>query len=204
MQRVVCLIVAVLFAAGFSGCALTTDKIDIVYTPQENVAPISGADKVSVNVQVADQRQEKSKVSCKKNGFGMEMAPIIANEDVTVTIRKAMEQELVSRGFRIVPADAVVKIAADVTRFYNDHKTGFFSGDAVADMNMSVMVKSHGGDILYSRQIVAQGIEENTQLMTGNNARKALTRALENGMKMLFDDAEFLAALMAVFASESE
>ena len=53
-------------------------------------------------MQVNDQRQDKSnKVSSKKNGYGMEMAPILANEDVTVTIRRAIEQELQSRGFSI-------------------------------------------------------------------------------------------------------
>lgn len=185
-----------------SGCALTTDRVDLKYNPQQGVAQIPGANNVTVNVQVADQRQDKNKVSSKKNGFGMEMAPILASEDVAVTVRKAIEQELRARGFQLGSDSALVQIAADLTRFYNDHKMGFFAGDAVADLNMSVTVKSRKGDLLYTRQVIAQGIEPNTQIMSGENARLALNRALENGMKSLFDDQVFLAALVASSASK--
>lgn len=189
--------------ASLSGCALTTEQISLNYTPQPNVAKIAGAGNVSVNVQVTDQRPDKSKVSSKKNGFGAEMAPITASEDVAVTVRKAIEQELQSRGFQLGSDMALVKIAADLTRFYNDHKMGFFAGDAVADLNMTVVVKSNNGQQLYSKQIIAQGIERNTQLATGNNAKLALDRALENGMKMLFDDQAFLTALMSASGSKT-
>ena len=187
--------------ASLSGCALTTEQIELNYTQQAGVAKVAGAENVSVNVQVADQRLDKSKVSSKKNGFGVEMAPITATEDVAVTVRKAIEKELQARGFQLGSDAALVKVAADVTRFYNDHKMGFFAGDAVADLNLSVTVKSQSGALLFSKQIVAQGMEKNTQLATGNNARLALDRALENGMKMLFDDPAFISALLAASGS---
>jgi uncharacterized lipoprotein len=191
------LVVACFAVACLSGCALTVDRIDLQYSQQPGVSPIAGADKVVIDVKVTDHRPDKSKVSSKKNGFGMEMAPIVANEDVAITIRKAMEQELRARGFKLAAEAALVQIAADLTRFYNDHKTGFFAGDAIADLNLSVNVKAKAGGLLYSRQIVAQGVEPNTQLMSGENARLALDRALDNGMKALFGDQEFLAALVA-------
>lgn len=185
-----------LAAAALSGCALTTDRIELGYTPPSGVAPLPGAGNVSVGVQVNDQRPDKSKVSSKKNTFGMEMAPILANEDVTATIRRAMEQELRARGFRLDGSAPLVQVVGDLTRFYNDHKLGFFAGDAVADLNMAVTVKSARGELLYTRQLVAQGIEPNTQLMSGENARLALDRALAAGMKSLFQDQAFLAALL--------
>jgi uncharacterized lipoprotein len=189
--------------AGLSGCALTTEQVELNYIQQAGAARIAGAENVSVNVQVADQRLDKSKVSSKKNGYGMEMAPITAAEDVAVTVRKAIEKELQARGFQLGSEAALVRIAADLTRFYNDHKIGFFAGDAVADLNMSVIVKSNSGALLYSKQIVAQGMEKNTQLASGNNARIALERALENGMKTLFEDRSFVSALLASSESQS-
>lgn len=181
-----------------SGCALTTDHIDLSYSPQLGVSKIPNASKIVVNVQVNDQRLEKSnKVSCKKNGFGKEMAAILANEDVTVTIRGAIEQELQSRGFSI-GNEALVSVIADLTRFWNDHKMGFFSGDAIADLNMSILIKDKKGTILYSRHIQAQGIEPNNQLASGENARVALNNALEKGLKLLFEDQTFIAALLEV------
>lgn len=182
--------------SGLSGCALTTEQIELNYVQQAGAARIAGAENVSVNVQVADQRLDKSKVSSKKNAYGMEMAPITAAEDVAVTVRKAIEKELQARGFQLGSEAALIKIAADLTRFYNDHKMGFFAGDAVADLNMSVIVKSNSGALLYSKQIVAQGMEKNTQLASGKNARIALERALENGMKTLFEDQAFVSALL--------
>jgi uncharacterized lipoprotein len=184
-------------AATLSGCALTTEQIALNYTQQAGVARVAGAENVSVNVQVVDQRLDRSKVSSKKNGYGMEMAPITAAEDVAITVRKAFEKELQARGFQVGSDAALVRIAADLTRFYNDHKMGFFAGDAVADLNMSVNVKAASGAVLFSRQIIAQGMEKNTQLASGNNARIALERALENGMRTLFDDRAFMAALLA-------
>ncbi len=195
MKKMILLLVV---SAWLSGCALTTDKINLSYVPQVGVSEIQGAKDVVVDVNINDQRQDKSnKVSCKKNGFGMEMAPILANEDVAITLRRAIEQELQSRGFKI-GSQALVSITADLTRFWNDHKSGFFSGDSVADLNMSILVKSKNGNILYSRQIVTQGIEPNIQLMTGENARLALDKALANGMKLLFEDSAFITALIEV------
>lgn len=203
MNRYLISVVCWVAAVVVSGCAFTTDRIELQYGQQQGAVSVPGASGVSVNVQVSDQRSDKSKVGSKKNGFGMETAPILAMEDVAVTVRRAMEQELRARGFQVGADAAVLRIAADLTRFYNDHKTGFFAGDAVADLNMSVVVKIKTGETLYSRQIVAQGLEPNIQLMTGDNARLALNRALENGMKQLFEDQAFIAALVSPSAAKA-
>lgn len=178
-----------------SGCAVTTEQITLNYEPQSDVAVIEKADSVTVDVTVRDERPDMSRVSRKRNGFGMEMASITAAEDVTVSIRKAIEQELRQRGFK-VDKKANVFIAAELTRFYNDFKLGFFAGDAVADLNMSVAVQGVNDTPLYSRIIMVQGMERNIQLMTGDNARLALNNAIKNGMAELFEDKKFIAALM--------
>ena len=189
--------VGVLLAVALlSGCALTSDRIEIQYKQQQGVTQIPDASAVAVAVEVVDQRQDKSKVSSKKNAFGMELAPIVATEEVSIVVRRAIEKELQSRGFQLASQADVVHVDAGLTRFYNDHKVGFFAGDAVADLNLSVTVRSTAGAIVFSRQIVAQGVEPNTQLMTGENARLALNRALENGIKLLFEDRSFISALL--------
>lgn len=62
---------------------------------------------------------------------------------------------------------------------------------------MGVTVKGQKGTQRYLRQIVAQGIEPNILLASGDNAKIALDRALEKGVRMLFEDKEFLSALVA-------
>lgn len=196
MNRKIFALATCVSVASLTGCALTTDRVDIQYSPQMGVEQVPGAQNVVVNVKVVDQRRDTSKVSSKKNGFGMEMAPIVANEDVAVTIRRAIEEELKARGFKLGADAATVKIAADLTRFYNDFKIGFFAGDAVADLNMVVSVRSAQGNMLYSRHVSAQGVEPNIQLALGHNAQAALNKALESGIKMLFEDQAFLEALV--------
>jgi len=46
-------------------------------------------------------------------------------------------------------------------------------------------------------------MEKNTQLASGSNAKIALERALENGMKTLFEDQAFVSALLASTESKS-
>lgn len=180
-----------------SGCAVTTEQITLSYQPQDNIAAVAGADKVGVDVTVKDERPDMSRVSRKKNGFGMEMASITAVEDVTVTIRKALEEELRQRGFLVGSSQAMVSVETEVTRFYNDFKLGVFAGDSVADLNMLVKVHDKDGKPLFSRQLMTQGFEKNIQLMTGDNARLALNDALKNGMFELFSDDRFVAALLS-------
>jgi uncharacterized lipoprotein YajG len=179
-----------------AGCALTNEHINLAYAPLPGVSAIPGANRVMVSVQVDDGRFAKGPlVGFKKNGYGEERGGIFANDEVPVTLRRAIEQELQSRGFAI-SRDATVSIVAEVTRFWNDHQQGVFSGSAVADLHMSVTVKNKDGHLLCFRQVAVQGVESGTQLANGENARLALNKAMENGMKSLFEDQEFLAALL--------
>ena len=125
----------------------------------------------------------------------MEMAPILANEKIEITINRAIEQELMARGFQ-VSSDARIHINADINQFYNEHKPGLFSGDAIADFDMVVIVQAKTGQQIYFKRIKTQGIEADTQLASGENAALALNLALKKGMKMLFDDTAFISALL--------
>lgn len=166
------------------------------------IQTLQGSEGISVHVTVNDFRKDKTKVSSKKNGFGMEMAPILAEEDPAITIKRAIEIELKARGFRI-GTEAIVLITSDITRFWNDHKTGFFAGDSVADLNMTVVLKNKIGDkVLFTKQINAQGLETNIQIQGGNNAKLALDRALSNGLKQLFEDNAFLDSILKAKLSE--
>lgn len=47
---------------------------------------------------VVDSRQDQERVSVKKNGYGMEMAPIV-DPDIVKTVNQAVMSELAMRGF---------------------------------------------------------------------------------------------------------
>lgn len=200
MERMKLCLIAVLALLVLQGCAFTTEVIDIQYEQQQGVVRIPGADAVTIAVNVEDNRQDKSKVSSKKNGYGMETAPILSREDVSAIIARAISQEAAARGFKVAP-EGVVLIDTKVNRFYNDHKIGFFAGDAVADLDIEVAVMSAAGKELYMRGVAVQGKRENTQLATGNNASIALGKALVAGMEVLFSDEAFISALASAGSS---
>nr|WP_261985300.1 YajG family lipoprotein [Pseudomonas mendocina] len=177
------------------GCAFTSEVIDITYNPQAGVKSSQEYQEIIVGVSTTDSRADKQRVSSKKNGYGMETAPILSRQDIPTIVSSAIRDELTNRGFRVSQNSPSILLRAEVRRFYNDHKLGFFSGDAVADFEFSVDVVTPDGREIYSRGIVAQGKEENTQLATGNNAALALSKALSDGMSQLFSDNDFVAAL---------
>ena len=194
------ILIAAAMLGSLSGCAVMPDKIDLAYQPQQGVVQIPEASKVTVDVQVKDDRKDKSRVGSKTNNYGKELAAIQTNEDVAVTVRHAIEQELHDRGFRS-GTDATVNIVADITKFYNKYTTTFWSLSitvpGAADLDMSVAVKSKNGDLLYSKKLAVQAVKTDNLLMGGDNAKIILDKALANAMKTLFNDKAFIAALMA-------
>jgi uncharacterized lipoprotein len=176
-----------------SGCALTKESVDIRYTPQTDVKMINGASNVEVNAIVDDNRMVKDKVSSKKNGFGMEMAPILCNQEISDTLKDAIDDELKNRGFQIGAGNVVVDV--ELNTFYNDFKIGFWSGSAVADMQMNVKVKDRAGNILYTETIQEQNVAKGVQLMSGNNAKLSLEAVLDKAIRKLFDSTAFVDSL---------
>jgi uncharacterized lipoprotein len=177
-----------------SGCALTQDSISLAYVPQTNAVPVAGASAVSVKVDITDSRSIKDRVGAKKNGFGMDMAAIISNDDVAETVKRAVHAELTDRGFKLADGDVLLLI--DLNKFYNDFKVGFWAGDAVAEVTMQAEIKKSDGSIVYSKLITGEGKNTNIQLASGTNAKIALDAALADAIAKLFGDPQFIDSLL--------
>jgi len=177
-----------------SGCAFTKDYVRLGYVPQQGVAKIPGADAVSLNVEVNDLRTIKDKVSVKKNGYGMEMAPIIATNDVAGLLKGALQTELSNRGFNC--GGNAITIVAGLNKFYSDFKTGFFSGSAAAEVMMNIQVKNADGTIVFATIVAGEGANPSLQIMSGDNARIALEAALRDAVSKLVGDPAFIDSLL--------
>ena len=169
-----------------SGCALTTDQVTLNYKSPGVAAKIDGAGEVKVFVDMFDVRGMKDRVGVKKNAYGMEMAPIISETSVPLLVTTAIESELVLRGFSI--GEGAVRLFVELQKFYNDFKSGFWSGTAAAELLMNAQVKAPSGEILYSKLIVGNGNLPGIQLASGENAKIALEDALTDSMGKLFAD----------------
>jgi uncharacterized lipoprotein len=186
-----------------SGCALTEDHIEIAYASTTPRAVVKGAEGVNVEVRVVDGRgasaddrrpNGESKVSAKKNGYGMEMAAILATNDVPAVLKSAIASELSGRGFRIGAGSIVVSV--ELGRFWNDFKIGFLTGDASAELTMNVQVKRRDGSVAFIKLVTAQGENPGIGLASGDNAKVALDAALGSAVRKLVSDAGFISALL--------
>lgn len=177
-----------------SGCALTKEQIALNYTPQQNIDPIKGSERIGLEVNVKDSRKMRDKVSYKKNAYGMELAEISSDKDVAELVRDSIKTELQNREFNINENDAQVNI--ELLKFFNDFKSGFFSGDAFGEIIMTAQVKKKDGSVIYNKSITGDYLEQNIQLATGKNAKLALEGALKDAISKLVNDTEFIRALM--------
>jgi len=191
MRKLLCVIA---LAAMTSGCALTIDTIDVPYQSTSPATPVAGASAQTVAVAATDGRTTyRDRVGTKKNGYGMEMAAIVADKDIPQSVADAIQQELTADGYQIGPGHAQLTI--EVVKFYNDFKSGFFAGDAVADVALNVKVVGPGGDLLYAKFYEASGTEPNIQVAGGDNARAALIKAFGNAIHSVVSDPTLQQAL---------
>lgn len=180
-----------LTALSLGGCALQEDVVPVPYAAKGGTQVGGGA---MVAVAVEDARTEdRTRISNKVNGYGMEMAAIRADREVTAIIMDAMEAELRSRGFAVGPGGAQAKVA--VNRFYASFKQNLWSGDVVGDVKLHVIVTSASNQTLHERQVDVEGSLEKIMIASGSNAATALSDGMGKAFGSLFDDPAFIAAL---------
>jgi len=191
-MRKLLVVVAILM---LSGCAVTVDRIDVPYQGKANITVVDGADSVFLNVLNEDKRTVfKDRVSVKKNGYGMEMAAIVPNNDISKTFADAVSTELTNVGFKLGPNGKTVRV--ELVRFYNDFKIGFWAGDAVADGLINVQVLNQKGDVIYTCSYEGGAIEPNIMLATGENAKAALVKTMADIVAKVVQDKDLQAALL--------
>jgi len=186
-----------------AGCALTEDKVPLDYVSEVTTPTVSPrADEVTLTLSAQDNRaQYRDRVSNKKNGYGMEMARIVSTNDVVDLVRGSVERELKAQGFRI--GSGGVAIMVELQNFYNNFQVGLVTGTAVADVSFGLKVRDASGALLYSRNYSGSERIDNIMLMTGDNAKAALQKALAYAVKQVADDAALRQALLATRARNS-
>jgi uncharacterized lipoprotein YajG len=174
-----------------SGCATREDVVSVPYKVHGGAQ--TGAGK-SVAVTIKDARTtDRTKISNKTNAYGMEMAAIRADREVTGIVKDALEAELRSRGFTVGAGGPNATVA--INRFYSTFQAHVFSGDALGDVQFHISVISAAGASIYDREVDVTGKLEGIQLASGSNAAAALSDGMSKAFDTLFSDPAFLAAL---------
>ncbi len=192
------ILLGALTCATLAGCALTTDTIVLNYTAPPPIFRIAGADHVAVQVRVNDLRRDPTRVGVKKNGYGVEMAPIVSSTNVANFVRATLEWEMRRRGFTLGTGGVLLNV--DVRRYFNDFKPGFFTGDAVAEVVLDVtafkLEDGVEGAPLFMGHFEGQGENRDIGIYGGDNAKVALDGAYNDVMRAMLTDRRLLAALM--------
>jgi len=187
--------IAVLAAGMLSACALSEDKVPVEYVVNTGVAPVPGAQMVSLTVTGADRRtQYTDRISTKKNGYGMEMARIVATNDVVEVVRGGVERELRAQGYAIGPGGLTVIV--ELQNFYNNFRSGLVQGSAVADVAVAIKVRNAAGALVYSQLYDATNSID-VMMASGTNAKASLERALTLTTQKILEDKALQAALLA-------
>jgi hypothetical protein len=182
-------------AMALQGCALTPDYVDLAYSSQTSADPVPGAAGGIVQVTTSEGRVSNlDKISAKKNGYGMEMAPIKANQPIQELVKGAVESELHKMGFQTNSSPTQVNV--EINKFYSDFKIGFFSGNAVGEVTLNCQIRNSDQRILYSRTVSGEGDTGAIMLANGTNAKAAVEQALSAAVARLVSDPEFTRALL--------
>lgn len=176
---------------------MVEDKVPIDYVSQVGApAPLPGAEDVLITLSARDRRtQLGDRVSTKKNGYGMEMARIVSTNDVVDLVRTSVEREFKAQGFRVGPGGVAVTI--ELQNFYNNFQLGLVTGTALADVSFGLKVRDATGAQLCARDYIGSAKIDDIMLMTGDNAKAALQKALAAAVKQVVDDVALQQVLLS-------
>lgn len=187
-------ILFIILSGLLTGCAITRDYVDIEYTPCFVPQKIAGAENVEIAVNVNDIRG-KENIGCKINGYGMEMANIMANNDLAELFKNAITFELFQRGF-VISCDGS-NLNIELCKFFNNFKLGLFSGSADSETVLNVVLRKKNGVIAFSKTIFGFGREETCFVAGGKNASLALEKSLYHAVQNLVNDPDFISVLLS-------
>jgi len=187
------------FSMFMMGCATSEDTISISYRSAATASTVAGAEDVSLAISAIDGRTtNRTVVSRKINGYGMEMAAIRSNQDITGVVRNALRAEFVRRGFTV--GEGGMPLVATITKFYNQYASGFFSGTSTADIAINISV-ANGDETIFEKSYT--GTQENDVMIAGGeNAKAALDAALTKIVSKIMVDKELMDFLLQERANQ--
>ena len=177
------------------GCATSVERTSLNYSPSKLFTSQAPRLSYLTQLKVTDSRTEKSVLSYKRNLEGGLAAPILSNEPIYLVFQNAFTQELLANEVKVVDTQLANQLLVEIVHLTSYARHGIFSGDTIGDLVMVVIIRSQDGNLLFSRKVAVRGIEPNTHFLSAENVRRALNKALEQGIRSLFSDASFKAAI---------
>jgi uncharacterized lipoprotein YajG len=181
----------VIGASLLAGCIYSEDVGTIRYDPSPSASRVEGAG--AIKLAIVDGRTiDRTRISTKVGGPGMNFAAIRSATDVRDVVRDALAAELELRGFRVGSTDRVM--TATIQRFYTDYDRAIVGYTAKGDVELDVTVNQPSGAAPFARSY--KGVSESDIFRpNGSNAAEAVASALRDAIDKMFADPEFRQAL---------
>ena len=177
-----------------AGCAFGTEHIDLAYQPAAPAQPLPDASGKTVIVTAQDGRRgDPQIVSVKKNGYGMELGDLVANQPVLALVQTAVGSELAARGFTLASGGATVQI--ELEHFFADYKNGFMTVSNEASVSFLAQVRNPAGAVVYTRVVNEAARPDGSLLGTPSLARESLDAASQKAVGTLVQDPAFMSAV---------
>lgn len=189
------LLAVTLMTAALSACAITEDIVPVIFQGTELSISI-GADGKAFELAVTDRRGKyKGRIGAKVNGFGAEMADIKSTIPVPEIVQDAFIKELTARKLLVSKRDGR-KIEVSITAFHNNFEVGLVSGKARGIVAFTIKLTNANDDTTFEDAISKVHIIDGIMLATGDNAAASVSKALNDAMSDLFQNKEFINALV--------
>ena len=185
---------AMAVALSIVGCAPAAVDVPITYVPQTNVQQVRGAESVRIDVQIRDARTNKAEIGAFADPI--HTSEITTNDNLTDTVKDAVQTELQNRGFKVGAGGPAIVI--DINGLDVRHHVSLF-GDktARAVMMMHVRVIRKNGDTLYSQEAAGERGESNVWYYESVGSPKHFVNlAIQDCIRHLFADPKFIDALL--------
>lgn len=187
-------ILALAGALALGGCA-TSEAMETLNTRYAGAATRL-ADAGAVGLTVVDARTEnRTMISQKKNGYGMDMGIIRSVQPVQDVVRDNLAGALAARGYTMSGGGPTMQVA--VKSFFAGFKTRVFDMKLTPDIRLGVTVP-RPGKADFVKEYDTAGIKRSEFMASGGTAKKALDQALAGLVEEIVNDPELVAALKGV------
>jgi len=169
-----------------AGCATATVQTPINPPPQTNVQRAPRLASPRFLVLTSDSRANTGSPTT-----GIPGLTIVTNHDAPSSLVAAVRAELQSRGFRIGPA--APEIFLNIGRMDVERQIDKKSARAV--FVMTVRIEKRDGTVIYTHEVEGDHDESNIEDYSVQMENRLVNLALQDSVKRLFDDPEFINAL---------
>jgi uncharacterized lipoprotein YajG len=186
-------------AALLSGCAFVPMTVHSHYTPPANVTKAPGAEKVTVDVIVKNEKKHRHEIGVTHDGYDIPMAGIYMH--VSKVFTDAIDKALQAKGFDVSQAGSP-KVLVIVRNFHIHEEKHIWSTGHTGHGSMLVTVSDASGQVLYKHMVKVNHIyflikqDFSNMNLTSDGRSKAANILLEKMVDRLVDDSTFIATLI--------